>query len=74
MAVFLKASSDCFSMTPFGKEFQSLIVRAIKLCRVFVCFSTNLNECLRVELPSVLLPFKVARLDFLEGIPPKFEH
>ena len=31
-AAILKASSDCFSMTLFGKEFQSLIVRAVKLC------------------------------------------
>ena len=42
-------------MTLFGKEFQSLIVRAIKLCwRLFVCFGTNLYEFLRVELPSAL--------------------
>ena len=40
MTVFLKASSDCFTMTLFGKEFQSL------------------NECLRVELPNALPPFK----------------
>ena len=30
MTASLKASSDFFSMTPFGKEFQSLIVRSIQ--------------------------------------------
>ena len=57
MTAILKASSDCFSMTLFGKEFQSLIVRAVKLL-VFVCFGTNLNEFRRMELPSALSPFK----------------
>ena len=55
LTAILKASTDFFSMTLFGKEFQSLIVRAIKLCwRLFVCFGTNLYEFLRVELPSAL--------------------
>ena len=31
MTASLKSSTDVFSMTLFGKEFQSLIVRAIKL-------------------------------------------
>ena len=44
LTAILKASTDFFSMTLFGKEFQSLIVRAIKLCwRLFVLALTCMN-------------------------------
>ena len=44
MRAFLKASTDCFSMTLLGKEFQSLILRAIKLCwYLFVLAPTWMN-------------------------------
>ena len=44
MTTFLKASTDCFSMTLFdlfGKQFQSLIVRAIKLCWYLFVFAPS---------------------------------
>ena len=50
------ASTDCFSMTPFAKEFQSVFVRAMKLC--WSWFWHSLDEFRRIELPSALSPFK----------------
>ena len=32
---------------------------------VFVCFGTDLNEFLRMELPSALSPFKLSNATFL---------
>ena len=46
------ASTDCFSMTSFGKELQSVFVRAIKLC--WSWFWHSLDEFRWIELPSAL--------------------
>ena len=46
LAAFFKASTDCSSITLFGKEFPSLIVLAIKVCwYLFVLALTCLVTC-----------------------------
>ena len=55
---FLKASTDCFSMTLFSKELQSLIVRPIKLCWYLFVLAPTWMNFLGLEWPSALSPFK----------------